>query len=321
MQATPSSAAEFDYSVVVPVYRNAESLPEVIARLEWLQDQLDGTLEAVFVVDGSPDDSARILRELLPSSSLASQLIGHSRNFGSFAAIRTGLIASRGDYVAAMAADLQEPVELIITFFERLSTGEWDVAVGTRAARHDPALSRFLSGVYWRSYRRWIQKEMPAGGIDIFAVSRQVIANLERLGESNSSLVSLLLWLGFRRTEVPYVRQPREHGKSAWTFGKKLGYLLDSVFSFTSLPITLILLVGILGATISIVAAFVVFFAWVFGAVTVPGYTATMLVTLFLGGSMLFAIGIVGTYVWRTFENTKNRPTSVVMARETFGDD
>lgn len=316
--ARAGAASATVYSVVVPVYKNAESLPAVIERLEWLQSQLDAPLEAVFVVDGSPDDSALMLRELLPKSRLRSQLICHSRNFGSFAAIRTRFLRATGEYVAAMAADLQEPVELIQTFFEKLATGDWDVAIGTRSSREDPAGSRALSSVYWSLYRRMVQKDMPQGGVDIFACTRAVAQHFATLGESHSSLVGLLFWLGFRRVEVPYSRVERQHGKSAWTFGKKVGYLLDSVFSFTSLPITLILVVGLLGALAALVAAFVVFVSWLIGAIAVPGYSALMLVLLFATGSILFALGIVGTYVWRTFENTKNRPPSVVMLHESF---
>jgi glycosyltransferase involved in cell wall biosynthesis len=310
--------AEIVYSVVIPVYRNQESLPLVIERLEGLAGQLPGVLEAVFVVDGSPDDSARVLRERLQHSSLPSQLLIHSRNFGSFAAIRTGFFASQGRYVAAMAADLQEPPELITEFFDRLATGEWDVAIGIRESRSDPFFSRLASKLYWNLYHRLVQPEMPVGGIDIFAATRPVIDNLENLVESNSSLVGLLLWLGYRRTEVPYSRLPRQHGKSAWSTRKKVRYLLDSVFAFTSLPIEIILFIGLVGAAVALVLAFIVFLTWAFSATEVPGYTALMLVLLFSAGSIMFALGVVGTYVWRTYENTKGRPNSVVMARDRF---
>lgn len=308
-------------SVVVPVYLNSLSLPEVIERLEGLQTKMGKRVEAVFVVDGSPDDSAAVLRRLLPESSLLSQLVRHSRNFGAFAAIRTGFAAARGDIVAAMAADLQEPIELIEQFYERLSSGDWDVAVGTRSKRKDPATSRGASRLYWAFYRRVVQRDMPSGGVDIFACTRGVAQQLASFGEANSSLVGLLFWLGYRRIEIPYTRAERQHGKSAWSFGKKFRYLLDSIFSFTSLPITLILTIGVVGTIVTFVAALVVLVAWLFGAIEVPGYTAQMLVMLFTAGSILFALGIVGTYVWRTFENTKGRPNAVVMLQEKFGDD
>lgn len=308
-------------SVVVPVYLNSPSLPEVVERLEALQARLGKRVEAVFVVDGSPDDSAAVLRGLLPESTLVSQLMIHSRNFGAFAAIRTGFAAAQGEIVSAMAADLQEPIELIEQFYERLSSGNWDVAVGTRTKRNDPAASRGASRLYWYFYRLLVQRDMPAGGVDILACTRPVAKQLTSLGETNSSLIGLLFWLGYRRVEVPYTREERKHGKSAWSFRKKYRYLLDSIFSFTSLPITLILNIGVLGTIVSFVAALAVFTSWLFGAIEVAGYTAQMLVILFATGSILFALGIVGTYVWRTFENTKGRPNSVVMLTETFGDE
>jgi polyisoprenyl-phosphate glycosyltransferase len=318
--STAPQASGIALSVVVPVYKNAESLAQVVERLLWLKQALGVDVEAVFVVDGSPDDSVAILRELLPTSGLASQLLLHSRNFGSFAAIRSGFAVARGEVVAAMAADLQEPVELIVSFYETLSSGDWDVAVGTRVKRDDPAMTKAMSKTYWWAYRRLVQKEMPAGGVDIFACTRPVAQQLARFEESNSSLVGLLFWLGYRRVDVPYSRLPREHGTSAWSWRKKYRYLSDSIFSFTSVPISIILFVGVVGVIASFVAAAVVLGAWAFQAITVPGYTALMLVLLLSTGSILFALGIVGTYVWRTFENTKDRPLAVVMKQETYGD-
>lgn len=315
---TEELAEGLELSVVVPVYKNEESLPLVIERLEWLQGHLGVKVEAVFVVDGSPDSSTHVLRELLPTSQLSSQLLLHSRNFGSFAAIRTGFAAARGSYVAAMAADLQEPVELIVEFYEKLSSGDFDVAVGTRVKRDDPALTKFFSNTYWSAYRRLIQKEMPSGGVDIFACTKDVAGKLAELGEANSSLIGLLFWLGHRRVEVPYSRLLREHGKSSWSWHKKYRYLTDSIFSFTSLPISIILMVGVVGVIASFIAALVVLVTWMLNAITVPGYTALMLILLLSTGSILFALGIVGTYVWRTFENTKGRPTSIVMNVEKF---
>jgi len=159
---------------------------------------------------------------------------------------------------------------------------------------------------------------MPPGGVDIFATTRAVAEKLTSLDESNSSLVGLLYWIGYRRIEVPYSRQEREHGTSAWSMRKKVNYLLDSVFSFTSMPITAILVIGFIGALLSVLAAFWVFIAWLLGSVPVQGYTALMLVLLFSTGSILFAIGVLGTYVWRSYENTKGRPHAVVMSTETF---
>ena len=303
------------YSIVVPVYGNESGIPLLLDRLAEVTASLGSEAEVVFVVDGSPDRSYEKLREALPTVALRSQLIRHSRNFGSFAAIRTGMSHSTGAYIAVMAADLQEPPELVLDFFEVLSTDEADVAVGRREGRDDPLLTRFSSGAFWKVYKRWIFPDMPEGGVDIFACSRAVANEILALDESHSSLVGLLYWVGFRRTEISYRRQPREHGKSGWSFSKKIRYLLDSVFSFTDIPLSLLIAVGTIGTFFTIVAGVVVFIAFLLGGIQEPGYTPLMMVILFSTFTLLIALGIVGTYVWRAFENTKRRPGAIVMSR------
>lgn len=306
------------FSVIVPVYRNEATLPELVQRLEALGDRLGGPLEVVFVVDGSPDDSLLVLRELLTDARMTSRLISLSRNFGSFAAIRMGLGAAQGDYLAVMAADLQEPVHLVERFFEILAGGDADVTVGRRDGRDDPLLSSFASRIFWGTYRRFIQPEVPAGGVDIFGCSSAVRDALLALKESHSSLIGLLFWLGFRRVEVPYVRAPRASGKSGWSFRRKLRYLLDSAFSFTDLPITLLIGVGAAGLCLSVVASIGVFVAWALGRVQVAGYTPLMLTLLIFSSILVLGLGVVGSYVWRTYENSKQRPAFVPMWVETF---
>jgi glycosyltransferase involved in cell wall biosynthesis len=302
------------YSIVVPVYGNEDSVPMLIGRLTELTADLGSSAEVVFVVDGSPDRSYEVLSALLPTISLRTQLIHHSRNFGSFAAIRTGMSYATGEYIAVMAADLQEPPELVVDFFKALRSGEADVAVGRREGRDDPLLSRLSSTAFWSIYRRWIFPDMPEGGVDIFACNRAVAKEILALDESHSSLVGLLYWVGFRRAEIPYRRQPREHGKSGWSVSKKIRYLLDSVFSFTDLPLSLLIAVGSIGSVFTLLTGAVVFVAFLLGGIREPGYTPLMMVILFSTFSMLVALGIVGSYVWRAFENTKRRPGAIVMS-------
>lgn len=207
-------------SVVVPVYRNEETLHDLVRRLEGVSDRLGGRMEAIFVIDGSPDSSGAVLRALLEASLIRSRLLWHSRNFGSFAAIRTGLAAARGRCMVVMSADLQEPVELATRFYDALASGQHEIAVGVRRTRHDPRFGRIGSSWFWSIYCRWVQPEMPRGGIDVFACTREVRDALLALQESNSSLVGLLIWLGYRRVEIPYDRAPRISGRSGWTLRK-----------------------------------------------------------------------------------------------------
>lgn len=306
------------YSLVVPVYMNEGSIGDLVQALEGVQAGLERPLEVVFVVDGSPDASYTELRRRLPQARFASQLICHSRNFGSFAAIRTGFLAARGEYFAVMAADLQEPPELVAQFFRTLTEGQHDVLVGTRDARQDPLSSRIASQLFWSAYRRLINRDIPPGGVDVFACNREFRDQLIALGESNSSLIGLLFWLGFRRGTVSYERRVRQHGKSAWTLRRKLKYMTDSVFSFSDLPIRLLLLLGLFGLSVAVLFGLAVLILRLTVGPVVPGYAATIISVLLFGGLNALGLGIVGAYVWRAFANTQNRPLAVVMKNEEF---
>lgn len=307
-----------EFSIVIPVYGNEENIPSLLVRLSELMADLPEDTEVVFVVDGSPDRSHALLAEALPQASFHSQLLQHSRNFGSFAAIRTGLAAAKGKSIGVMAADLQEPAELMIEFQRVLSSGGVDVAVGRRVARNDPALSSLGSRTFWGFYRRTISPDMPPGGVDVFGCTRAVANELVDMNEANSSLVAQLYWVGFRRAEIPYSRQQREHGKSTWTLRKRMKYLLDSVFSFTTLPLDMLLITGLFGSVVVLAIAAVVLGVYLSGAITEPGYAPLMLTVLFSTFLTITSIGIVGAYVWRIFDNTKRRPTSIVMSREEW---
>lgn len=305
-------------SVVIPVYGNEANIASLLQALQALDQQLAGEVEAVFVVDGSPDQSHARLSLALPNAAFRSQLLLLSRNFGSFAAIRAGLAAGRGERFSVLAADLQEPIELVATFDEKLRRGECDIAVGQRTARKDPLPSRLAASVFWGLFRRFVIPDLPPGGVDVFACTRRVRDELVRLAESNSSLVGLLFWVGFTRVFVPYERKPRAAGRSAWTLARKLRYLSDSVFSFSDLPIQVMTRVGILGIVTSLVFAAVVLAVKLFGSIPVPGYAATILVVTFFGALNCFGIGVLGGYVWRMFQNTKGRPLFLVDEHRVF---
>ncbi len=305
-------------SLVIPVYRNEETIGPLLERLETLYSELEGDLEVVFVVDGSPDRSHEMLEEGLSKCSFPAELISLSRNFGSFAAIRMGLAAARGPRYAVMAADLQEPPELITEFFRSLREEPVDIVVGQRTQRSDPIPGRWFSAVFWWLYRCLVQKQMPSGGIDVFACGKPVRDALLNMPESHSSLVGQLIWLGFRRKTVPYQRQPRFAGKSTWTFRKKVRYMFDSIYSFTDLPIICLTLMGASGLGITLVVSAMVLVEWLRGRIPVLGYTPLMLVILFSTFLLLTGIGIIGNYVWRTFENSKGRPLVVPMRQKSF---
>ena len=305
-------------SLVIPVYKNEANLPRLQRELEQFAGRFGRDLEVVFVVDGSPDGSLRWLQQRLPGWHLRSQLLELSRNFGSFAAIAAGLRQARGDYMAVVTADLQEPLDLALEFHRRMAAGEADVVFGYRTGRADAAASSFVSDTFWRLYRRFVVRDMPKGGIDVFGCTRTVRDHLAGLQEVNTNLIALLLWLGFRRAFVGYERQPRLEGRSAWTLGRKIRYALDSVFAFTDLPIRALLLLGVLGTVFAVVAGVTVFIGWLTGHVPVLGYTPLMLVITFFGGLTALGLGITGQYLWLTLQNSRGRPNFIVRSAETF---
>jgi glycosyltransferase involved in cell wall biosynthesis len=300
-------------SLIIPVYCNEGSIVDLLKAVADLHQKLEEELEAIFIVDGSPDRCYELLRDALPDQPFPSKLALLSRNFGSFAAIRAGLQLSNSERYAVMAADLQEPPELILEMDKVLRTGSYDVVVGTREGRNDPRLSRISAQIFWWLYQKYVMPDVPSGGVDIFGCNRAFRDTLLQLDERHSSLISQIFWLGFRRKFISYVRQERQHGKSAWTLRKKINYLMDSVFAFTDLPIRLLIRVGGGAAVIAGLLGLVVVGGKLTGLISVPGYAMTMLTITFLGAVNLFGLGIVGSYAWRAYENTKARPIAIPM--------
>lgn len=306
------------YSVVLPVYKNQDSIVRLLNALTEMNQKLDGLMEAVFVVDGSPDNSYALLKENLDKQAFSSQLLLHSRNFGSFPAIRSGLAVAKGKFFGVMAADLQEPPSLLLEVFKSLTQNECDVGVGTRSSRQDPFFSKLASQTFWKIYKKLVVKEMPEGGVDVFGCNLVFKNQLLQLEESRSSLIALIFWLGFRRKIFYYERLERQEGVSSWTLNKKIDYMMDSIFAFTDYPIKLLIRIGFLGCIISLSVGFIVILAKVFGYIEVPGYAATMLIVLFFGALHLLGLGLVGNYAWRAYENTKKRPLAIVSIHSEF---
>lgn len=305
-------------SIVIPVYKNEENLDRLLPTLESVTAACPDPAEVVFVVDGSPDRCLDILRERLPRAAFASQVVALSRNFGSFNAILAGLEVGAGRTFAVLAADLQEPPELALKFHEILSKGEADIVFGVRKSRSDPWADEVVSRLFWGIYRRLVLPELPPGGVDMFGCTRAVRDRVVALQEPNSNLIALLFWVGFRRAYLPYDRQPRREGTSAWTLAKKLRYCVDSVFNFTDLPIRLLLGVGTVGTMTALAYAIVLLVTRLTGRIEVPGYTATALAISFFGSITSLGLGILGQYLWLVLQNSRRRPCYLIERVDQF---
>ena len=305
-------------SLVIPVYRNQENLDRLLSELVKLDARMRGEWEVIFVVDGSPDRCLEILRERLPQAPLRSQLLALSRNFGSFAAIAAGMEKARGENLAVMAADLQEPPELVLQFFDALQSGRADIVFGVRGKRSDPWLSEISANLFWGLYRRFVIRDMPRGGVDVFGCTREVRDQLLRLHGVDSNMIALLFWLGYRREYFVYDRLARLEGRSAWTLGRKVRYCMNSIFHFTDIPIQLLLVSGAVALVLAITASMLVLAAKLSGNIPVPGYTPIVLATLFFGALTALGLGIVGQYLWLNLQVSRRRPNYIVRSSETY---
>ncbi len=300
-------------SVVVPVYFNASSLPRLADRLRKIADAADYDLEAVFVDDGSGDDSWTCIEEICRAWPRARGL-RLTRNFGSQMAIAAGLAEARGQAVAVLSADLQEPPELLPDMVAAWRKGTTAV-LAVRRSRPEGWTARAAAGFYYRTLRRLGLSQMPAGGFDCFLIGREAVDFLVEGREVHTSLPGLLLWAGFPAALVPYDRVAREEGESRWTIAKKLKYFIDAVISFSYVPLRWMSVAGAILALLAFLyAVFLVVYKLLHGQ-PIAGWTSLMVAVAFFSGVQLVSLGILGEYLWRTLDAARARKGYLV--RET----
>lgn len=298
-------------SLVIPVYYNEDNLRPLYADIkEKFIDKIDYDYEIVMVNDGSKDNSWGVMRELAEKDGNI-KIISLSRNFGSHAAILCGLSNCTGDCAVVKAADLQEPTELILEMVEHWKTGE-NVVLAVREGRDESKRQTFFANFYYKLVQKTALPNMPDEGFDVYLVDRKVITVLENLDEKNSALTGQILWSGFKTGTVFYHRLAREIGTSKWTLRKKIKLVMDTLFSFTSLPITMVLTVGALSILGAVIWALVVIVSKISGYIDVSGWTTLFIFNLFSFGMMMMTLGVLGEYLWRTFDASRNRPPYIV---------
>lgn len=230
-------------SLIIPIYYNEGNLRPLYADIkEKFIDKIEFDYELVMVNDGSKDNSYDVMLELAELDSHI-KILSLSRNFGSHAAILCGLHYCTGDCAIVKAADLQEPTELILEMVESWKQGN-NVVLAVRDGRDEGKGQTFFANFYYKLVQKIALPEMPDKGFDVYLIDRKVITVLENLDEKNSALTGQILWSGFKTDKVYYRRLAREIGVSRWTMKKKIRLVMDTLFSFTSLPITIVLNVG-----------------------------------------------------------------------------
>lgn len=298
-------------SLVIPVYYNQDNLWPLYRDLkEKFISETDDSYEIVMVDDGSKDESYRIIQEIAAQDQNV-KAIRLSRNFGSHAAILCGLSNCSGDCAVIKAADLQEPTELILEMVDEWKKGS-NVVLAVRDGRDESKSQTFFANFYYWMVRKTALPQMPDQGFDVYLIDRKVIRVLESLDERNSALTGQILWSGFRTSKVYYRRLAREIGESRWTLKKKVRLVMDTLFSFTALPITVVLNVGVLSIFGAVVWAFVVIVSKFLNLIEVSGWTTLFIFNLFSFGVIMMTLGILGEYLWRTFDASRNRPPYII---------
>jgi polyisoprenyl-phosphate glycosyltransferase len=299
-------------SLVIAVYFNAESLPALFDEIAALEKELASrgiALELVFVNDGSQDGS---LQELLglKHARPATKIINLSRNFGGIAAAKVGFRFVTGDAFAILAADGQDPPTQILPMVEQWQLGHKFV-VATRASREDPFATRAFSWLFYRIVNWFVLTDYPKSGFDLMLLDKAMLPYMVN-STKHTSPAMYAYWLGFKPAVVPYHRRARRHGRSRWTFAKKLRAFADAISGFSVAPIRFMSTVGIVVAILSFVYGIHIVINALLGNMTVRGFATLVVLISFFSGLILMMLGLVGEYLWRVLEAVNNKPEAVI---------
>lgn len=303
-------------SVVVPVYHNAQSLPDLFLRLRQVAERAAVDFEFVFVDDGSKDDSFAVLKSFVREDPRA-RAIRLVRNFGADAASSAGFSVARGDAVVALSADLQDPPELILEMISKWREG-FRIVLATRTRREDGWFIRMTSWIFWWLFRKLAVPTMPPGGCDYLLVDRVVLDQLADLRESGGG-VARILWTGYQPAILGYTRQKRlvKYGKSKWSLVKRVRHFVDMFVTFTDFPLRASSVLGILLALVGAIYAVLLVLGRIIDNAFPPGWAVSMVAFLVISGVQLLMIGVLGEYWLRGMTLLRQRPTYLI---DTFVD-
>lgn len=296
-------------SFVIPVFRNEGSLKITFDSINQLMAKMNYDFEIIFVNDGSDDNSLNELKEIYDLNDNVS-ILSLSRNFGQLSAILAGYNVVNGDLIITMSADLQDPVTLIEEMINKASEGN-EIVIAHRIEREDNFIARITSRLFYSLIKISIPK-MPRGGFDFILMNRNVLKILNSLDERNRFLQGDILWLGFNVIFIPYKRLKRVVGKSQWTFNKKLKYFIDGFITTSFLPIRFISFIGFLFSLLGLIYSIAIIYSRLVNNTPFKGWAPIMVILLIASGLIMLMLGIIGEYLWRTFDEVRKRPIYIV---------
>jgi dolichol-phosphate mannosyltransferase len=296
-------------SFLIPVFRNEGSIIPTYQRLKELILHLHHDYEFVFVNDGSDDNSQEELLSLYEKDSRV-KVLSFSRNFGQVAAIIAGLKETTGDAVISMSADLQEPIALIESMIVKWQLGN-EIVICHRIDREDSFIANNASKLFYKMMQ-YVNPKMPKGGFDFLLIDKKAVEVLNQIDERNRFFQGDILWLGYNVAFIPYSRLKRTIGKSQWTLSKKLKYFIDGLLNTSYIPIRLISLLGIIFSLFGFMYAIDIAYNRFINNTPFNGWAPIMILILIIGGLIMLMLGVIGEYVWRTYDETRKRPLYII---------
>ena len=295
-------------SVIVPCYNEEEALPLFYAEIQSVMAKMDDVAwELCFVDDGSTDGTLAHLRVRFTS---------FSRNFGKEAAMFAGFEMCTGDYAAVMDADMQDPPSLLPEMYEILRTGEYDSVATRRTTRTgEPRIRSFFARMFYRIINKISNADIVDGARDFRLMRRSMVDAILSMGEYNRFSKGIFGWIGFRTKWLPYENVERVAGETKWSFWKLFLYSLDGITAFSTVPLMLSSLLGLICCVLALIMIVVIVVKTLLFGDPVGGWPSMMSVILLLGGIQLFSVGILGQYLAKTYLETKHRP--IYLVRET----
>lgn len=300
------------YSLIIPIYNEEETIPELYRRVSAVMDSLDDSVELILINDGSGDRSLKLMRELQERDARVCY-ISFARNFGHQAAVTAGLNFARGQVIVVLDADLQDPPELIPKMIESWQAGYHVVYAQRTKRKKESWFKRLTAYVFYRLLRQLADVDIPADTGDFCLMDRQVVEVLNSMPERNRYIRGLRAWIGFRQTAVKFERDPRFAGEVKYTFKKSLALAINSLVSFSKIPLRLSTYLGLFSALIALLMALLVLY-WRLQQPDSPvtGLATILIAVFFLGSVQLISIGILGEYIGRIYEEVKGRPAYTI---------
>lgn len=302
-------------SLIVPCYNEQEVLPIFYNETCKVIEKMDADFEFIFIDDGSKDNTVLIMRELAEKDDRVFYY-SFSRNFGKEAGIYAGLSNAKGDICVVMDADMQDPPSLLPQMYDAIINEGYDLVATCRETREgEPPVRAFFARLFYKIINKISDADIKDGARDFRMMSRKMVDSIIELGEYNRFSKGIFGWVGFKTKWLPYENIERAAGNTKWSFWKLFKYSLDGIVNFSSAPLYISSLIGILFCIIAFISTIFFFVRRLMFGDPVTGWASTACIITFIGGIQLFCVGVLGQYIARMYLETKNRPKYII--RET----